>query len=290
MKRISRIGAIICLAAFIMTMTMGVASAATNLKVVDISPKSDAENMAMDNMGFKVYFSEEVYSNENKKANSKHCRILDNKGKEVPSIVLFSPKEKDLVMVLADTNNKKTKIKGKTKYTVQIDPEFVSAKGNTLADTYESSFTTLNPSTSMKISMAMMGVMVVVMVLATKRGLTDENKRREEKEKREKKENAKVNPYKVAKETGKSVEEVVAAEEKKKAKREAKKARQKKEKKVEIASDNIRVSKRQPVSAAGVDYKALKPKPAPKKDAPKNNQGGGKKKGSKQQQKKKKKK
>lgn len=285
MKRIS---AIICLAVFVLTMTVGMASAATGLTVEEVSPKSGAENMAMENMGFKVYFNEDVYSKENKKANVARCRILDNKGKEVPSIVLFSPKEKNLVMILADTNNKKTKIKGKTKYTVQIDQDFVSVKGNTLAQTYESSFTTLNPSTSMKISMAMMAVMVVVMVIATKRGLTDENKRREEQQKREKKENAKVNPYKVAKETGKSVEEVVAQEEKRKAKLAAKRERQKKEKKVEIASDNMRVSKRQPVSAAGVDYKALKPKP--KKEAQKPQQGGGKKKGSKQQQKKKKKK
>ena len=287
MKR--RISAIICLTVFILSMTAGMASAASSLTVEDISPKSDATNMAMENMGFKVYFSEDVYSKENKKANAKCCRIIDNKGKEVPSIVLFSPKEKNLVMVLADTNNKKTMIKGKTKYTVQIDQNFVSAKGNTLAKQYESSFTTLNPSTSMKISMAMMAVMVVVMVIATKRGLTDQNKRREEQAKREKKENAKVNPYKVAKETGKTVEEVVAQEEKRKAKIAAKRERQKKEKKVEIASDNMRVKKRQPVSAAGIDYSAIKPKPAPKKDTPKNNQGG-KKKGSKQQQKKKKKK
>ncbi len=287
MKRIS---AIICLAAFMLAMTMGMASAAGGLTVEEVSPKDGAKNMAMDNMGFKVYFSEDVYSKENKKANAKCCRILDNKGKEVPSIVLFSSKEKNLMMVLADTNDENTKIKGKTKYTVQIDSGFVSAKGNTLAETYESSFTTLNPSSSMKISMAMMGVMVVAMVIATKRGLTDENKRREEQKKKEKKQSEKVNPYKVAKETGKTVEEVVAEQEKKKAKLEAKRARQKKEKKVEIASDNIRVKKRQPVSAAGINYADFKPKKEPKQPEKKNQQGGSKKKGSKQQQKKKKKK
>ena len=288
-----RIGAIICLTAFIMTMTMGFAFAAdSGLKVESVYPENEAKNMAMDNMGFKVYFNENVYSKENKEANQKLCRIVDNKGKEIPTIVLFSPKEKKLMMVLADTNSKKLRVKGKTKYTVQVDEGFVAANGDTLSKQFTSSFETLNPKSSMWISMGMMGVMVVVMVFATKKGLTDENKRREEREKeRAREEKRKVNPYKVAKETGKSVEEVVAKDEKRKAKIAAKnEKRQAKEAEVLFEDDDItkhHVKKKQAISELGMTYS----KPKPKQEA-KPKQGGQnqKKKGSKQSQKKKKKK
>lgn len=280
-----RIGAIICLLAFVLTMTMGAASAAASLTVEKVSPKDGAKNMAMDNMGFKVYFSEDVYSPENKAENVKHARIVDNAGKEIPTLVLFSKKEKNLMMVLADTNNKKLKIKAKSKYTVEIDSDFVSAKGNNLGTTFTSSFETLNPKSSMWISMGMMGVMVVVMVMATKKGLTDENKRKED---REKKEKEKVNPYKEAKRTGKSVEEIVAKDEKRKqkiaAKDEKKRKKQEEIYEEEDYKEVYHVKAKRGISSVGLKYKEPKPKTANK---PKQ---GGQKKGSKQSQKKKKKK
>jgi hypothetical protein len=243
-----RIGAIACLVVFMLSMTMSIAMAAGELKVDEVYPKDGAKDMSMDNMGFKIYLSENVY--KNKKANSKLCHIVDSKGKEVPSIVVCNPKEKNVMMVLADTNNKKTKIKGKMKYTVTIDKGFKADSGAVLADGFKSSFTTLNPSTSMWISMGMMGVMVIGMVFFTMR----EAKKKEETAEPDKKERA-VNPYKEAKRTGKSVEEIVAAEDKKKAKKEAKRERQKRENKVEIATDNIKVKSRAPISAVGLKYK-----------------------------------
>ena len=260
-----RVGAIACLIIFMMTMTMGFAMAASEFDVKDVYPKNDATDMSMDNMGFKVFFNENVYKNQ--KANKKLCHITDNKGKKVPSLVVCNPKEKNVMMVLADTNNKKTKIKGKTKYTVTIEKGFKSDKGNVLDEDFKSSFTTLNPSTSMWISMGMMGAMIVAMVFFS----TREAKKKKEKETYEKREKT-VNPYKEAKRTGKSVEEIVAAEDKKKAKRAAKRERQKKENKVEIATDNIKVKKKAPISAVGIKYKDPKPK---QKQKPKPvNQGG----------------
>ena len=264
-----RIGAIACLVVFMMTMTMGIAMGASELKVEKISPKDKATDMAMDNMGFKVYFNQDVY--EKQKDNKKFCSIKDSKGKEVPSLVVSSKKEKKVMMVLADTTNKDIKIKGKTKYTLTIEEGFKSDSGGSLAEKYESSFTTLNPSSSMWISMGMMGVMVIGMVFFSSR----EAKRQKEKETPEKKHKA-VNPYKEAKRTGKSVEEIVAAEEKKKAKREAKRERQKKENKVEIASDNIRVKRKAPISAVGIKYKDPAPKEKPKAQSQSNKNHSGK--------------
>lgn len=261
-----RVGAIACLIIFMMTMTMGFAMAASEFEVKDVYPKDKATDMSMDNMGFKVFFNEDVY--ENQKANKKLCYITDNKGKKVPSLVVCNPKEKNVMMVLADTNNKKTKIKGKTKYTVTIEKGFKSDKNNVLSENFKSTFTTLNPSTSMWISMGMMGVMIIAMVFFS----TREAKKKKEKETYEKKEK-KVDPYKEAKRTGKSVEEIVAAEEKKKAKRQAKRERQKKENKVEIATNNIKVKKRAPISAVGIKYKDPKPKQKQKPAKQGGNQG-----------------
>lgn len=234
-----------------LSMTMSIAMAAGELKVDEVYPKDGSKDMSMDNMGFKLYLNESVY--KSKKANSKLCHIRDSKGKEVPSIVVCNPKEKNVMMVLADTSKRKTKIKGKTKYTVTIDKGFKADSGDVLDEDFSSSFTTLNPSTSMWISMGMMGVMVVAMVFFTMR----ETRKKEEQTEPDRKERS-VNPYKEAKRTGKSVEEIVAAEDKKKAKKAAKRERQKKENKVEIATDNIKVRRKAPISAVGIKYKAPK--------------------------------
>lgn len=275
-----RLGAIFCLIIFALSMSMTVALAAgTGLKVKEVYPKDGAEDMAMDNMGFKVYFNEEVY--DNKKNNAKMCHIIDSKGKEVPSIAVCNPKEKSVMMVLADTNNKKTKIKGKSKYTLKIDEGFKADNNQVLDAEFTSSFKTLNPSTSMWVSMGMMGVMVVAMVFFTTKEMKKQNEKQPAQGKTKAREKT-VNPYKEAKRTGKSVEEIVAAEEKKKAKRKAKQERQKKENKVEIASDNIKVAKKRPISAVGIKYKDPAPKEPPKKQNNKNqgnkNKGGNKKK------------
>lgn len=260
-----RLGAIACLVVFMLSMTMSFAMAAGELKIDEVSPKDNAKDMSMDNMGFKVYFNEDVYKSQ--KSNKKLCKIMDNKGKEVPSIVVVNPKDKNLMMVLADTNNKKTKIKGKTKYTLVIDKGFRSDKGSVLSEEYKSSFETLNPSTSMWISMGMMGVMVVGMVFFS----TREAKKQKEKAEPDRREKS-VNPYKEAKRTGKSVEEIVAAEEKRKAKNAAKRERQRAENKVEIASSNIKVKRKAPISAVGLKYKTPKPKQKTKEQALKEKQ------------------
>lgn len=257
-KNVKRIGALICLLAFALTMSMSVAFAASELKIDQVSPKDGAEDMAMENMGYKVYFNQEVY--KNKKKNAKLCTITDNKGKKVPTIVVVNPKEKNVMMVLADTNSRKTKIKGKTKYTLTIKPGFKADSGQALGKEFTASFKTLNPSTSMWVSMGMMGVMVVAMVFFS----TREMKKQNEKDSPQKHKEKTVNPYKEAKRTGKSVEEIVAAEEKKKAKQKAKRERQKQENKKEIASSNIRVSKKRAISEVGLTYKEPKPAKADK--------------------------
>lgn len=257
-----KIGALISLALLLVLFTTSFAFAAS-FTVDATSPKDGETGMAVDNMGVKVEFSQDVYSDKYEADNTKQFKLVDDNGKSVPVRVVFNPKDKHIVLVLADTANGAV-IKGSTKYTLTIGAEFSAADGTLLGKEEKVSFETLNPSTSMTSSMVMMGVMVVGMVYFTSR-----TAKKEAEKSKVKKEEA-VNPYKVAKETGKTVEEVIAIEQKKKEKKtqkEAKKQRHVAENKKEIVSNNMRVSKARPISAGGGKYKTGKAAIAAKKAA-----------------------
>jgi len=263
-----RIGTIICLSIMMIMVTAsvlpltGVANAQSKLSVKEIAPKDKETGMALENLGFKVYFNRDVEKKENRKANERLCKITDEKGKEVPSVVIFDPKHKNVMMVLADTQNKKTKIKGETEYTLTIEEGFKGNDGSTMGK-YTSSFKTLNPGTSMKISMGMMALMFGGMIFFAAR----EKKKEQEKDSPKKNTQKKVNPYKVAKETGKSVEEIVAKDEKRKSKEREKAAKERRnyeKEKEEIPNGNMRVSKPRPISTVGLKYKEIPPKNAGK--------------------------
>lgn len=257
-----RIGAIISLVVLLVLLSTSFAFAAT-FAVTETSPSDGQTGMAIDNMGVKVEFNQPVYSKKYNKSNTALCKLTDAKGKAIPLRVVFNPKEPSVILVLADTTKKVT-ITGNTKYTMTIAPEFSAADGSQLGKQEKVEFTTLNPSTSMTASMVMMGAMVVGMVFFTTRTA------KKEAEKSKDKKDEPVNPYKVAKETGKSVAEIVAQEQKKKEKRAEKEAKHKRhaaENKVEIASKNMRVSKPRPVSAGGSQYKTGRAALAAKKAA-----------------------
>lgn len=246
-------GARILLAMLLVLMTTSFAFAAP-FAVEATSPSDGETGMAIDNMGVKVRFTQPVYSEENEKANAKQCRLVGADGKTVPIRVVFNPDEPKVMLVLADTANG-AKINPSTEYTLTVGADFLAADGSVLGEELKLTFETLNPSTSMTVSMVMMGVMVVGMVYFTSRTA------KKEAEKAREKKDEPINPYKVAKETGKSVEEIVAQEQKKKekkAQKDAKKQRQQAENKVEIASDNKRVTRPRPISEAGARYKSGK--------------------------------
>lgn len=257
-----RIGAILSLALLLVVFSTSFAFAAP-FSIQATSPKNGETGMAIDNMGVKVEFTQSVYSDKYEADNTKLCKLVDAKGKTVPIRVVFNPKDTNIVLILADTANGAL-IKGSTKYKLTIGAGFSAADGTLLGKEQVVAFETLNPATSMTSSMVMMGVMVVGMVYFTSRTA------KKEAEKTKVKKDDVINPYKVAKETGKSVEEIVAMEQKKKEKKtqkEAKKQRQAAENKVEISSNNMRVSKPRPISVGGGQYKTGKAAIAAKKAA-----------------------
>jgi hypothetical protein len=261
--RAKRIAAILALAmALVFAMAVTAFGAETALTIESTTPKDGDTGMAIENMGVKVFFSEPVYDKDNAPGNIGKCSMKDENGKKVPTQVIFSEDDPNVMLVLADPNNANTNIQGKTEYTLTIEEGFTAASGNQLAKTTTISFTTLNPRNSMFVSMGMMVVMIGGMLFF---GMRDTKKKQEEEKGKKKSGYEAVNPYKEAKRTGKSVDEIVAEEKKKKekfeakeAKEAAKKERHEKENKKEISDSNLRVSRPRPISEAGSTYKAPK--------------------------------
>ncbi len=284
MKRILTI----LILAMMMVMVMAPGVSAASFQVDKTSPEDGASGAAIDNLGVKVFFNEDVYSKDNLSKNEKAVTLIEmdetetedgdvklSEGNEIPIQVIFNPEAKSEMMALAVGEKEKDLIKSDTAYKLVISEEFVSADGDALGEEVVVEFRTQNSNTTMITSVVMMVVMVVCMVYFTSRSA------KKEAEKAKKDKDEAVNPYKEAKNTGKSVEEIVARENKKKAKLEEKKKRQEAENKKELSKDNFKVSKPKPISTTGSTFKYEKKKPEPtKKQQPaqkKNNKKKGKK-------------
>lgn len=260
-----RIGAILCLALMTVFMSASVCFAGQgDLVIKDQYPKDGATGTAVENASIKIWFNQDVRpKNQNiRKANKKAVKLVDEKGKALPIYVAYSPDEEGLMMVLSGDN---AEIKGDTKYTLTIDSSFQATNGDTLAKGDKVAFTTLNQSQATTVNMVMMVVMMVAMVFFSSKSM----KKQMEKEKNEKGKQDTVNPYKEAKRTGKSVEEIVEKDKKNKEKQAAaaakRAAKREKERQEEAAAEekaakasNKRVAGPRPIAAAGGKYKAPK--------------------------------
>lgn len=267
MKRIS---AIVCAMMMVMALAApavfaandngaGVAADKSGFTMISSSPEDGTEGVAVDNLSVKIYFSKDMKPKNSKvrKANAKEFKLKDSEGSKIPVRVYYSDEEEGLLLVAADTFSSKDsgKIKSDEKYVLTIGDGLQAADGTKFGKTQTISLRTLNQSRSTVIYMILMVLMMVGMVFFTIRGA----KKEEEKKKEEKNLKDGVNPYKEAKKSGKSVEEVVAKEAKKKAKQEEALKRQK-EKEAEIEAEiiekirkeqNKRVSAPKSIKAAG---------------------------------------
>jgi len=90
------------------------------LKLEDTYPRDGYGNAAIDNFGIKLYFNQDVINKENEEANKKCFVVKDDKGKKVPTMVIYSDKEEGMLMVLADMTSKDLKIKQDCEYTLTV--------------------------------------------------------------------------------------------------------------------------------------------------------------------------
>lgn len=234
---------------------------AASLELEDTYPKNGYKNAAIDNFGIKLYFNQDVASEEYRELNDACFTVKDEEGNKVPLLVVYSQEEEGLVLVLADVTSEDYNIVENTKYTLTIDEEFTAANGETLGEDTTVELKTLNQSQASKVNMLLMFVMFGSIFFFSNRQTT---KKEEEKEVEEK-----INPYKVAKETGKSVEEVIEEDRKNKEKQAAKKAKKEArdnkyldmyddedEEEEEILRDSYhqKVKSPRPISAGGSTY------------------------------------
>ena len=233
-------GTLIAVLTAIMIMASSAFSfAAEGLELVSSYPEDGQKNTSMENLGVKLTFNNPINSEEAKKIDASKFSITDEDGEAVPVQVLFSEKNDGLVLVVADVD-KGFVAKNNSEYTLKIDAGLVDNDGNELAKDQTITFRTYNQRVNNMVNMGMMFIMFGGIMFFTMR----QNKQKEEEESGSK-EDAKeaFNPYKEAKRTGKSVEEVKAEQARKEEKAAKKKARKNKgkepvqEKKIENCAE-----------------------------------------------------
>lgn len=269
-----RLGAILSLVLITVMMLSGVVFAAGDFTVEKTYPYDGETNTSIDNFGIKLYFNQPVLNEANVKHNAKCITVKDADGEVLPVKLFYSEKEEGLAMALVETENQAL-VKQDTEYTVTLSSDFLAADGTELGEDVKITFSTLNQTRATTVNMVMMGVMMVGMVIFSTKAMKKDGGGAAAKQQAAKKGDDKVNPYKVAKETGKSIEDIVAKDQKdkeKKAASEAKRAarheadleaaRKKLMKSGELMADEDeaansdvkRVKGPRPISAAGSKY------------------------------------
>ena len=246
-----RLGTILCLSLIIVLLATSV-SFASGLTLGSSFPEEGNSALTPQNVAIKLVFSEKISDPASIKANAGLFSIVDENGKPVKFEPLYNEEKYPNEVWLQITE---TLIQN-TSYTVTVKEGLQSSSGNTLDEAVVLHFSTRNTEADNKGYMVLMAIMIAGMVVFT---ILD-TKRKEKKESAEKATDQKVNPYKEAKRTGKSVEEIVARTEKQKtqaAKRKAKVARIKsaEEKVEEPPRPGVNRSKR-PRTISELGYKA----------------------------------
>ncbi|MBE6031459.1 MAG: hypothetical protein E7225_07735 [Clostridiales bacterium] len=213
MKKAGRILSLVLL----LVMLASTFAFAESLELEGTYPKDGYKSAAIDNFGIKLYFNQDVSAKENREFNDLCFSVKSADGEKVPLIVVYSEDEEGLVLVLADVTSEDYNIKENTVYTLTIDEAFTASNGETLGKDTKIELTTLNQSRTSMVNTVLMMVMFGSIMIFSRR---QTEKKEEVKEIEET-----VNPYKVAKATGKSVTQVVEEDKKNKAKQAAKQAK-----------------------------------------------------------------
>jgi len=247
-----RLGSILSLSVLIILLTTSFCFA-SGLKLVDSYPEDGSTGYQPINLAVKLFFNEDVSAKAVQEANKDAFVVIDSKGNEIPVKILYSSKNLKQIWVMINET-----LKQNSEYQLKISGDLQIPNGDTLGSDKVIKFKTRNTQMDSTINMAMMGVMMVGMILFS----TLSTKRNVKKQEEEKGEVEKVNPYKVAKETGKSVEDIVAKTEKEKQKAKAHAAKRanknngtnKKGEIEEEETDTKRVQGPKPISAAGSTF------------------------------------
>lgn len=230
-------------------------SFASGLDLIKSYPADGGGGLQPENVMVKLYFNEDVSATDVQNINKDRFKLTDAKGKPLPVRVLYSSKNLNEIWVLVNET-----LKPDSKYKLQILGGLQASNGDTLESDTSLEFSTRNIDADTQVNMGLMAVMVVGMLIFSSISM-----RRNLKKEAEEKSDNKVNPYKVAKETGKSVKDVVAKVDKEKEKAEAIVAKKNKGKasntkaisiseNIQPDSDTKRVTGARPISSTGSTY------------------------------------
>ncbi|HHW94915.1 MAG TPA: Ig-like domain-containing protein [Mogibacterium sp.] len=239
MKRKSLIAV---LAAMIVMISATLSYAANDFTLVSSYPEDGQKDTSIENLGVKLNFNKALNSKEAKKSNAGKIIMKDDDGKNVPIKVLYSNSEEGLVLAIADIDVKEFKPKNNAEYSLIISADFTDNEGNTLGKETVISFKTYNQKVN---NIVNMGMMIVLFGGITVLSIRQNKKKDEDILDTDSKESS-FNPYREAKRTGRSVEEVIAEQEKKEAKLAKKKSKKAKEeesiadKKIEKCSEYLK--------------------------------------------------
>jgi hypothetical protein len=179
-------------------------SYAAGLELVSSYPKDGDGGFEPINMMVKLQFNDNVGAESVQTINEKAFKVVDQDNKSIEFKVLFTPDDNTKISLLMNGD-----LKSNTDYKVTLLKSLSTAEGLTLGADKTITFKTRDVGKDSTISTVMMFVMIGGMVAYT----TWDTKRKAEKESMAK--GDKVNPYKVAKEKGVSVEKAVEQTEKK---------------------------------------------------------------------------
>ncbi|MDR3295752.1 MAG: hypothetical protein LBT26_08010 [Clostridiales Family XIII bacterium] len=208
-----RLGALLCLV--LLTLLSPAAVFAAELTLVDNYPKEGSHSSPPQNLGIKLFFDRAIAdAAENIREQNENCfTMTDPDGVQVPLQVLYTEKDPQYILVVAEPEDAKIGLGSDTEYTFTISEKLLSSDGTALGAPETITFRTRNTSVDMNVNMVLMGVMFVGMLVFSSMSMRRQAKKASAAESREK-----MNPYKIAKETGKSVEEIIEREAKRKQK------------------------------------------------------------------------
>ncbi|NLY71372.1 MAG: Ig-like domain-containing protein [Clostridiales bacterium] len=218
-------------------------SFASDFTLVSTFPEEGSNKVHPTNVVIKLVFSENITSEEAQEANKDCFLITDSDRNVIDHTPLYNPEKypNEVWLRINDT------LVPDMEYKLVISETVRSSEGNTLDESIVLNFSTRDTSSYNSGYMILMILMVVGMIAFS----VWEARKKEKKEDITEK---KINPYKEAKRTGKSVEEIVEKIEKEKAKAEKRREKEMvREEKTEPEREGVyRVKVRRPIADAGV--------------------------------------
>lgn len=205
--------ATLCLSLLLTLLSANFAFAA-GLDLVESFPEDGNTSLEKMNLMVKLSFNQDMSSESARAANADQFVVKSADGKEKPAFkIMYDPQDPNKVALMMTED-----LSTNTDYVAVISPQVQSSTGDVLGKEIKINFGTRDEARDNMVYMVLMVVLVIGMVFFTQH----EQKKKAEKEEMEKlakgDKNAKVNPYKLAKEKGISVEKAIEETERQKQK------------------------------------------------------------------------